>query len=728
MAGSEARVGTALINYAAKDAGFTSTTKKVNRQLTGFEKHAGKAKRAAGRLTSSIAGMAKGYLGVGAAIGAALGGAGVGAFIKTQGEMATKMEQFARITGLTITELQIFQKGMGEFAIGTKTTNKALQTIAKATGEAKRGLKSYTDAFASLGISMDKLEGKSMQEVLNIVAEGLKSTEDTATRTSAAMLLFGGRGTEVAAALQKVNFENAEYVKSITDTGVITEKQSKLLHSVTAAYDVLGDTLTTQKQLLAAELAPEWVEMLGKMNELAPAIFEVLTPAFKNLVGVITNVVGGITNIISGLDDLIDRIFGTDNALDTVRQKSLQAQRDEVQAKLDSTSPANIHGRRSYESELKRLDVLIAAGQTGITVTERDIIQKQLDNIRSRIAQVDSGDVQLHPVQINSLRRAEQKLAAKLVDNASKTIEKVTEDASPSSDSTDGGNPPTGDTKKIVRKVDKSAKTMMMNRLAMFEMAAGTGDRAASESAAVAKETRDAVEKVWRDETSRFALAGRVSRFDVALLKEQSAKAGIGAYGGMTGPQMASGVRKQRQELTEILTGANDGIIQLSETTKQRLEPVFAGLDNQLSNFFTSIIDGTASAGDAFKNLAAQIAQAVFQALVLQPLVNSITGGIGNIFGFEQRARGGPVSARSPYIVGEKGPELFVPSHAGIIVPNHKMGGARAAGIVNQFTFNIESTDGPGVQRALDVAYPVFVQGALDAQQQAADRPGDLYD
>lgn len=38
------------------------------------------------------------------------------------------------------------------------------------------------------------------------------------------------------------------------------------------------------------------------------------------------------------------------------------------------------------------------------------------------------------------------------------------------------------------------------------------------------------------------------------------------------------------------------------------------------------------------------------------------------------RAEGGPVSGGSPYIVGEQGPELFVPSSSGSIVPNNKMG------------------------------------------------------
>ena len=49
----------------------------------------------------------------------------------------------------------------------------------------------------------------------------------------------------------------------------------------------------------------------------------------------------------------------------------------------------------------------------------------------------------------------------------------------------------------------------------------------------------------------------------------------------------------------------------------------------------------------------------------------------------EPRAMGGPVAARSLYMVGERGPELFVPDVAGSIVPNHAltMTGAGAGGV-----------------------------------------------
>lgn len=44
---------------------------------------------------------------------------------------------------------------------------------------------------------------------------------------------------------------------------------------------------------------------------------------------------------------------------------------------------------------------------------------------------------------------------------------------------------------------------------------------------------------------------------------------------------------------------------------------------------------------------------------------------IGSIFGLPGRATGGPVAPGRPYLVGERGPEMFVPTSAGHVDPGH---------------------------------------------------------
>ncbi len=54
---------------------------------------------------------------------------------------------------------------------------------------------------------------------------------------------------------------------------------------------------------------------------------------------------------------------------------------------------------------------------------------------------------------------------------------------------------------------------------------------------------------------------------------------------------------------------------------------------------------------------------------------------IGSLFGLPGRATGGPVSPGRPYVVGERGPELFVPTSAGQVDANGGGGGGRSVNV-----------------------------------------------
>jgi phage-related minor tail protein len=58
-------------------------------------------------------------------------------------------------------------------------------------------------------------------------------------------------------------------------------------------------------------------------------------------------------------------------------------------------------------------------------------------------------------------------------------------------------------------------------------------------------------------------------------------------------------------------------------------------------------------------------------------LADFLAGGIGAIPAdlFPGFANGGPVMGGKPIVVGERGPELFVPGSNGNVVPNNAMGG-----------------------------------------------------
>lgn len=69
--------------------------------------------------------------------------------------------------------------------------------------------------------------------------------------------------------------------------------------------------------------------------------------------------------------------------------------------------------------------------------------------------------------------------------------------------------------------------------------------------------------------------------------------------------------------------------------------------------------------------------------------------GTGNSFGNMDiggfLAEGGAASAGTAYVVGERGPELFVPDRSGTVIPNHELGGGGVTNITNNYIDAIDT-------------------------------------
>jgi hypothetical protein len=77
-----------------------------------------------------------------------------------------------------------------------------------------------------------------------------------------------------------------------------------------------------------------------------------------------------------------------------------------------------------------------------------------------------------------------------------------------------------------------------------------------------------------------------------------------------------------------------------------------------------------------------------------------ILGSIGNAL-VQGLAAGGPVVGNTPYIVGEAGPELFVPTGSGTIINNNRLGGMAGGGDINVTVNMPAGSNGDDVVRAL---------------------------
>lgn len=190
---------------------------------------------------------------------------------------------------------------------------------------------------------------------------------------------------------------------------------------------------------------------------------------------------------------------------------------------------------------------------------------------------------------------------------------------------------------------------------------------------------------------------------DLALLEEYAKKAGWSVE------RLAEAIQRLRQEYNPSLFGTNqpsfmdedisvaspvdydalarvgDKLPQLVDWTKawnEQLKATAAQGLQSLADGLTAVIMGTAKLGDVFRSVVAQMLADLIRFQIQKAIVMGIDGlfGTGSAAGMglmlPGRASGGPVYAGHPYIVGERGPELFLPGKSGQIVPNHAMGGA----------------------------------------------------
>jgi hypothetical protein len=174
-----------------------------------------------------------------------------------------------------------------------------------------------------------------------------------------------------------------------------------------------------------------------------------------------------------------------------------------------------------------------------------------------------------------------------------------------------------------------------------------------------------------------------------------------------------------------------EGFIDSLPKTTEEINEAIEGIEVQglrsLNDGIVDAITGARSLGDVFKNVANQIIadllRIAVQRSIIEPLAGALFpsdgGGLGGIFRSlfgGARANGGPVSSGRAYLVGERGPELFLPRLSGSVVSNSSLANSmRAGGGGGRFSVEVVPSDYFDV-RVREVATPVaatFAQGAV---------------
>ena len=132
---------------------------------------------------------------------------------------------------------------------------------------------------------------------------------------------------------------------------------------------------------------------------------------------------------------------------------------------------------------------------------------------------------------------------------------------------------------------------------------------------------------------------------------------------------MAGTAGLSQQDVTNTLNQINATNQLLTE--KEKIKNLVQDIGASIESGIVGAIDGAITGAKSLQESLADILKDIGKMLIsfgIKSLLGGIDIGGTKVFG-GGKAAGGPVSGNSTYMVGEKGPELFVPSTAGTIIP-----------------------------------------------------------
>lgn len=159
-------------------------------------------------------------------------------------------------------------------------------------------------------------------------------------------------------------------------------------------------------------------------------------------------------------------------------------------------------------------------------------------------------------------------------------------------------------------------------------------------------------------------------------------------------------------------------------------------VEGSMESAFMSMVDGTSSASDAFKSMASEIIKELYRVLVVKQITGFVTDAVSLSTGqtgffdglagapVAGRASGGTVRSGQGYMVGEHGPEPFIPAQNGRILSVAQSQAAMSGG-GGGVTVIQNNTFGNGVNRAeINAMMPKMVEASKAAVLDAKRRGG----
>jgi lambda family phage tail tape measure protein len=578
-------------------------------------------------------------------------------------QYADELADVAKANDVAIATVLKLSNALGNAGGKAGDSGKLLASFTKFIDEAAGGSVEAQKTTKMLGISLQDLGKLSEEELLNKVVKNLGSMEDSVTRNAKAMEVFGkaAKGVDFVGLAEDMGKSNK-----------LTDEQAIGVQQAADAYDMLAQNARDTMVILSAALGPvlkttlDYIkDMKGEtslLGEIFKTVFQTVAVLGANVAFVFKGIADELVHTYQNAKILVTE--GVDAAI--AANKKYDAYRASQRQNLDffeSQIMGTSYGRSGVDE--RRTDNKSATKSVGRNVTEaRNKDAEEAERRRLKM--------------IADLNREAQRYAKLLLDIEAQQVAAYTSEA---------------------KRIEKEQRGLEIKNQLLFidqkTMDMRSEDANLTRDLYLSEQKRlDAIQEINRnnllDADAKEQLVARENALADATERYLRAQnQAVKAQREGTGEQgfLKEGAKFFRDLPTDLENGA------------KAFQSVMGNMESALDNFVRT---GKLS----FKSLA----RSIIQDLIAIQLRASATGifkqlfgmyagggfGTGNAFGNQDLggylADGGSANANTPYVVGERGPELFVPRSSGTVIPNHALAGAGGTTMVTNNYINAIDT------------------------------------
>ena len=286
--------GALFVDFGTNSASFIrdmgKSARAVNSNSARMNKSLARLDRGFLKVRKSLARMAKRTLSLRGAVATLAGGAGLGLLIKRSLDVADSIAKTADAAGISTDALQEYRFAAQLSGVATEQFDKSLLQIGKRMGE----LRTRTDSELITALKnfdaelLENIRNASSQEAaLDLVFRKMGSLTDQTQRIALATAVFGRSGILMTNIVRGGAQELDNMRQKARDLGIVIEES--LLRNAENAKDqlfILGQVIGTNVTQAILKAAPQIADMAKQFADAIPEILNT-TRAFLEFIGVL---------------------------------------------------------------------------------------------------------------------------------------------------------------------------------------------------------------------------------------------------------------------------------------------------------------------------------------------------------------------------------------------------------------------------------------------------------